>query len=507
MKNYWRDVDTENNNPITDPKRLDAQYALDGGFHQVMAVETGSGTVTGSDVRTQIEFNDYGNVGITFVVQQGPEENPGELIPGATVTVKKDGVPIGTGTTDENGQVTIGVPGDNDYTFDVEAPGYKDMTDEPLEAGTEDMNKPVYMESDLSHPVVLETQTATRIDLLGAARAQNMKNYYFSLAPKAGYMWKDGTRPDPSELTVKIGATADNISGGTAITVTWDAAKNQYMLDGTQIVGTADLAIVIAATALEDVVVPTDDANAYKVTVNSGTGGKFDYTPNASATNASTFTPSGSTTDLTNVVETLGSGESTSATYKFKPDGPVDSGADTTKPYRAYVIDKFLVNGAEVALTDAQKIHGLDYQLNDITADQSITVTYQKATVDPKDPDTPDDDVILKEPEPEPASNAVISVVVGDYGKADVSGDGITAGTVDGYGRADYVVNENGSITLVIKPDSAVSQPDGTTQDYMIDAVMIDGKKVSAADLSDIEGVTGTWTAPTGEYATGDATL
>lgn len=502
ISEYWRDVDAENNAPITNPKRLDAKYALEGGFHQATSVETGDTAVEPSDVRTQIEYNDFGNIGVTFQVQEGPQDSPKGPIKNATVIVKKDGVEVGRGTTDANGEVTIGVPGDKTYTYDVKAPGYTDLTDQNLPAGTDDMNVPVYMESDLSHIVVLETTTGTKVDLLGDARAQNAKDYYFNLSPKAGFMWKDNTKPAPGDLTIKIGTSADDTSAVQidADKITWDVLKNQYKIDADAISETTEKTIVIQVDA--EKIVPTDAANGYKVTVTSGTGGTLSHAANAT----STFNPDTNT----NVVETLGAEQSTSAKYTFTPNGPVDSGADKTKPYRAYVIDKFLVNGTAVTLTDVQKIYGLDYQLTGITADQFITVTYKKATVDPKDPENPGDDVILDEPEPEPASNAVISVVVGDYGTASVSGTGITAGDLVGYGHADYVVDENGNIKLDIKPAKGVTQPDSTQKDYMVDTVTIDGTAVSTTNLSNIPGnVTGTWTAPAmiSGYPNGDAAL
>ena len=356
------------------------------------------------------------------------------------------------------------------------------------------------------HKVELEKETTDtdtlEVKLTSPATAYNNVKYYFTVEPNAGWTWNETDYADMDALAAAMGvtiygvdATASNVTdafrntdGEKTFTVKWDATREMFYIDGT-IEGEAIGVDTIGGTAVEklragDVVItiPTDSVKKaqYKITATTGNGGTLNYTA-STETPASTFvTNPTSSADgkYTSVVETLGEGVMTSATYTFTPDG-------TNK------IDKVVINGVEQTITDQQKENGYSYQFTNISSDQNIHVTF----VD-KDNN--------------PLSDPYVTITVGTNGAVDVSAtkggtdvdlNGAETGNGDTVPGGDTGIYEADmdKMTLVIKPDNSAGTGTGATQ-YEVDTLLIGDAKIDPADNTTWpEGVTvtknsnGTW--------------
>lgn len=472
INTFWRPIDAANNAP-TDTHRLPAALATEGGFYQICV--SGTGSMLTSDARAQFVFDNSGAVGVTFSVNETADgATAGAPVPNATIKIKDGEKLIKTLTTDQYGDVTVGLPVGGSYTYTVTCLGYQPKTDIAVPANTDPIS--VLLSADESHKVRVDNTQIDKIDLLGANRAQNLMDYPFNLQPKAGYKWVSAGGPTPAQISFKL-TDGTNTTTIDSSNITWDAVASCYKLAGTVITGDAkqDLVVSVATEAITS----TTASDAPTITVKAiGDGGKFDVTPDADRT--STFDPA-VTADMTAVVETLGAGKGTSATYAFKEGGPVTGGQTPAEgTYEAYIIHKLLINGAEVQLTDTQKIHGVSQQLIGVNNNQTITAIYEKATVDLKGPGD-EDDVILPQPPIVPTANPLVSIILGEGGSAamTVTNPSVT-GTVTGPGRAEYEVKAtDGTLTAVITPDAALAQPGGGTKEYVIDTVAVDGVKVN----------------------------
>lgn len=330
---------------------------------------------------------------------------------------------------------------------------------------------------EMSHPVEIHPDQTSKVQLIGGD-AYNGADYLFTLDEQPGYTWPNGM-PAGSDLEIKLVTdTVDFDASTTTFTATWDGNQNKYVIAGNTINATEGKLVIKISDPTKVPVVETDPDEAYTVTVTSGEHGKFSYNADG---NGSTFNPSTGTTDLTGtVVETLTVGTgTTSAKYSFKGDGPIDTANETlkneSKPYQAWVIYSMSVNGTEVPLTDKEKIDGVvDYQIKGIDRNQVINVTYGEATVE--------GDVIIDDPKPDPASKANVTVILSDYGSAQVNSDGAW----DGANTKNYSMDP-GTFTAVFTGKQNVAQPAGSNPasvSYEVDSVTVNGTQVNVAGNS-----------------------
>lgn len=316
--------------------------------------------------------------------------------------------------------------------------------------------------------------------------AYNQQDYYFSIEPAAGYEWKESDMATVAAALVTAGAvrfenvdaaatTEDGMyaSGSSAAitSLSWDAARGQFKIAAAAVVGDSVGEDVDASVKTQAWYSPlrsgdikitvTDEMFQPKemvITATAGNGGKVTARePDPARTEGtSSYTADGTagvlpiTAGNDEIVETLNGGRTDSAVFNFKPDTTGDT------PTKQSVIDKVIVNGVELPLTDAQKkdSNGYDYQFINVTGDESITVTF--ATIDPTDPDEP----------PVPESDPVITLVVGEHGKVTHGSDeyaGLINTTVTATADADFVV--------VIEATPAA--------DYQIDKVYLDDELVT----------------------------
>ena len=462
---YWRPVDGSNIAGV--PNRLESAKAIHNGFYETYSsADNGSeGLAEPQDTRQQFVFQTFSSAkNLQFKV----EDTGHTGIPNATVQVFKKDDPstiINTGTTGPDGTVSIAIPADTDVDYKVTAPGYLDATGSVPEADQDDVIT-VTMTPALGHDVEIHGDQTNHIQLVGG-QAYNGQDYYFTLDAKPGYAWPDGNLPAAGDLTIKLVTdTTDWTASTTTYTASWDSAKNQYKIDGSTITA-PDGKLVIRVDDTKD---PEPDTTQYTVTVTSGAHGTFSYNADS---NGSTFAPSGTTTGLTGTLtETLTATGTTSAKYSFAGDGPIDDAnqdlKDNNQQYEAWVVYTLTVNGTDVPVSDYDKINGVkDYQITGIDRNQTINVTYGKAIVE--------GDVIIDGPDPDPTDKANVTVILSAYGEAAVN-----SGTAwPGADNKSYAVDAGSTFSAVFTGKSNVSQPDGSTQNYEIDSVMVDGTKVN----------------------------
>lgn len=316
--------------------------------------------------------------------------------------------------------------------------------------------------------------------------AYNQQDYYFSIEPAAGYEWKESDMATVAAALVTAGAvrfenvdatatTEDGMyaSGSSAAitSLSWDAARGQFKIAAAAVVGDSVGEDVDASVKTQAWYSPlrsgdikitvTDDmfqAKEMVITATAGNGGKVTARePDPARTEgSSSYTADGTagvlpiTAGNDEIVETLNGGRTDSAVFNFKPDDTNDG------PTKQTIIDKVIVNGVELPLTDAQKKdpNGYDYQFINVTGDESITVTF--ATIDPTDPDKP----------PVPESDPVITLVVGEHGKVT-------------HGSDDYAGLINTTVTAAAGADFVVVIEATPAADYQIDKVYLDDNLVT----------------------------
>lgn len=282
--------------------------------------------------------------------------------------------------------------------------------------------------------------------------AYNQQDYYFSIEPAAGYEWSDTMENIAIQLKAagvtqiyKISADGTDENGMYRVEpavdikdLSWDAARGQFKIAAAAVIGdsvgdidptptfdgysplrSGDIVIKVAEGMFQakDMTITATPGAGGTVTVKEPNPARDNVAGNTEyKDNGTPVTPSDNNagteyiTNSTNpVTETLKNGLTDSAEFTFKPSNAND------------IIDKVIVNGVELPLTDAQKKdpNGYTYQFINVTGDESITVTF--ATPNPADPDNPT-----------PKSDPVVSLVVGDHGAAtaDKAYDGPTSTTI-----------------------------------------------------------------------------
>jgi hypothetical protein len=515
---YWQDAPGALHDGKDTAHKLDNSKALDGGFYQVFLTDSEDGQDQRPyDIRMQIIFE---NLSTNKAIEFHVTDLEGTDLPGATVTLfdkdgnditYPDGSPV-VGITDDYGKVTIILPDPNgEYNYRVDAPGFERYPDSIADDDHPYVNGKPLAEEMENNPDLLDVievemtpnksanviiRPADKVTLLGSDKTVVGEAYSFNVEAKPGYELADplkiGDGISAKYYPIQEDGTLDE-TAGEDVTLTWDPVANHYK---TPVVN-KDQTWTLVITVEESENGVTDKATPYQVHVSADAAGGY-------------FTV-GDDTEHKND-DTRAANGTESETYHIFTNGPVDKAAEEAaakgEQYKAYVIKEVLVNGVALELTDPERIHGLDKKLVDITSDQDITVTYEIATVDPKDPDTPGDDVIVDDPDnpPVPVGDAVVTVVVGEHGK-------VTVDTADQAGPSskDYKVTVaeggTGSFTLKVTPDTAVAQPDGSTSatgDYVIDKVYVlstdtDGNEVQTVvyDKFTSGGNTANgWTAP-----------
>lgn len=534
MSAFWQNIDqAEYRNEA--PYKLDDSKALDGGFYQITQsrqnpTSLDDATIRGQDIMMVIEYPSS-NLAVKFHTKD-PSEQP---IAGATVTIQdvngnpikdKDGNEI-VGQTDAYGDVTLQVPtGDPEavkgYYFSVKKNGFKKYPEttsgnsgvQLQEIATANGGElpdviQVKLEPDDSAKVFLNPNA--RLNLLGSNRAPMNTDYLFNVDAKPGYtikpgglttgdfevkvwqlptkgtgdneevVWTDGT--DPSKpftppdgvtlnKTLQDVTTTGNGGAGYNITVAWDSASNNFKIAAGDVTMNGFYLIEIIVKD-EDTTVPP--STGYKVDVQAdAAGGHFDVDAQATSTFNPTLTDG---KNLNAVVETLTGGATESSTYHFyakEPDDPTNQAlkAANATEYEGYVIDELYINGVAVALTDAERIHGVQEKLINIADDQSIRATYTKAKINAKDTDNPADDVIIEETDP--VGGALVTMVLGQHGAADtITYDAINNGTQAEDTTVDYTVTGT-SFSAKITAASGVTNPGGGANiDYEIDKIYV----------------------------------
>lgn len=339
------------------------------------------------------------------------------------------------------------------------------------------------MDPTTYHEVALEKEAETEqlhVSITSPTKAYNSVNYYFTLQPEAGYEWNitdTQTMADLLGTNGKLSATIYNVTAGTpdpnyraepytAVDIHWDASKEQFCINGEDIKGdplvgdlrAGDLVLV----AKKDIVKKAQ----YTVTATAGIGGTVEYKDagtnsslDITGTDDSSVTPGAENTAYQKIIEELEEGETTSATFTFKPlDG--------------YTISKVVINGVEQTITEQQKTSKYTYQFANISSDQSIYVTFLN----------PDGDEV---------SNPYVSVKVGANGTMDVQGklsgaDAQPQDSLKGPAAKDYVIDTSvaDSLELKIQANGPYRDSGAGGKQYEIDTVLVDNVPLTAEEMA-----------------------
>lgn len=387
--------------------------------------------------------------------------------PDGTVTTDNDGVQYDTLTVDQYGVITM--------QENTRKDGTKFTTS--IEAVTGFINP--HMEAKSYHQVSLgdmKSWTKPKATFSSLNKAYNKQDYYFSITPPSGYDWAKDMTAIATDLSAvaklhgidKTATSAEaamyRVGAGSALTVTWDAARNQFKIAGAAIIGDAVGDVTFAGEVPDwynslrsgDIVLSLTESmfapKDMQITVNAGEGGKVTVAePDpARTTGTSEYTPNGGTsTDLPTgsqdaVTETLKGGRTDSAEYTFKP---------TTE---GHLIDKVVVNGIEIPLTEPQKKE-FTYQFTNVSDDESIVVTF-KDGAEPANP----------------LSKPVVTVILGANGKADVTDDSASAAPASLTGPVTQIYEGTAGKEFTVTPNP--------TAPYVVDKIFIDGEEKAFSD-------------------------
>ena len=368
------------------------------------------------------------------------------------------------------------------------------------------------MDPTTYHEVALEADTTDtppelRVSITSPTKAYNFVRYYFTLQPNAGYEWNiDKATQTMADLIPYLSAKLYEVAAGTpdpdyrsgtptTPTIQWDASKEQFYIEGTDIKGNpleGDLrAGDLVLTAKKDIV----KLAKYTVTATAGTGGTVEYAADIDSGSSLTITDTtgnpvtgngAAGTPYQQIIEALEAGKTTSASFTFKPES-------------GHTIDKVVINGVAQKITDQQKASSYTYKFANISSDQSIYVTFLDANGDPE-------------------SDPYVSVKVGANGSMKVLGklngaDGSPDETLNGPAAKDYVIKptDANSLELTITPDGPKNG--GTGKQYEIDTVLVDGVPLTATEMgskdtypvdgTDIAGYINPLTIPTDKLGLG----
>lgn len=433
FEEYWRDTDTANSASALQQGRIESSKAVvngidTGGFFQAAVNEDLSSENLASfyDIMTVIDYKfKIKNTALRFTVY---DRATGEPLPNAKVRLYSLGETLPqTDTTDDLGRVTfmVNTSAGNEvtYTYSVERDGYwpipETLAAEDREAVTVTpnvaKNVDVPMDLRIYHvPEVLgDTLTLTgKGDLAGERFAYNGHDFHFRVKAAPGYKIVEY----PTKATVTIGEEGKEGYYQGEITPNDDKL---FIIEGEHlnqpaILGDDNLQRVFGEgwdqfrQPNEDgyrsynikiefdrfVAVPID----LNVTALAGTNGKVSY--------------DGTGSDFADVTETI------TADHEYKIGGiaPDDESKNTVGKFTftgdtytaevdgeekelQYQVDKVFINGVQVHDYDNET--QFEYIVGDVKQDTDIAVTFWDGVTH--------------------SSDSVMTLVVGDYGKADVT--------------------------------------------------------------------------------------
>ena len=398
-------------------------------------------------------------------------------------------------------------PGFQKDCFELKADGSVEMKKLTLDSGDEwttttSVNTITpFMLPKTRHQVFLDdasnatpgTPMALDLTISSSTIAYNSVPYYFTLQPGAGWTW---TETDMNEVAKKLSAKlyaadpkgADDTAKfrtkpgtleapETGNIIKWDPAKEQFYIAST--IGGDAIGIDPDPLRAGDLLIlvsnPTElvEKTQYKITATVGKGGNMTFAqptdPSTLDTTNANESSSGSGTyvGLGILKETLAGGGTTSGTYTFTPRS-------------GYSIDKVVINGVAQFLSAEDKAtdKAYTYQFKDITGNQTIYVTFL-------------------DPNGNPASDASLTVTVGDHGTvtaADTPTGAITPtpAAINGPDSATYTLLSTapGPLTNL---DLTIAPATG----YEIDKVLVNGTPKDVGTLPQVTAGDGTTTGDT----------
>ena len=491
--------------------KLDAEAATRGGFYQIGTPNADNSGNVMHDIRMRFKLPDFVTLQRADFYVSERDGTPG--IDNAVVNLyetaydPKAETPVEvfkTATTADGGYAKFSLAGDKDYFYTVTEPGHWDYPDGTATTGSDGLDCDQFtltadgavMKGKIVMVGGVRKETAIRngcinpqmdpqayhaVDLLddsdsapkapeasitSPAVAYNGVTYYFTITPDPGKEWKLAAGETMATVAAALSAKLHTVNPGAssaddafqntvdsaALTVKWDANKEQFYIEGGSISGNSIGTGTVGGTAVDPlragdiiVTVPTTSLQdaSYKVTATAGTGGTVELAPDGGVTNGTTDQTVAVPATQT-ITEILDGGRTTSGKFTFKP-------TDTNK------IDKVVVNGVEIAVPEEQKKLSFTYQFTNISSDQSIYVSF----VD-KDGN--------------PLSDPYIKVTVGAKGEAAIAatqeGAAYDPATIKGLGTADYQATKEKGFTATLTP----------TTGFELDTVLVDGEAVTFDD-------------------------
>lgn len=527
---YWRQKDAAGADNFNTASKIDSAFADGDGFYQFAHTDTAGAAdpdevyVENYDIRIQFKLpKEVEKTSARFWVR----ENEDTGIENAEIIIYDgEGNPVLADPlkTDANGRVyAILDPGTYYYTitetshwdyptgqavnpgfqkdcFELKADGSVEMKTLTLDGSTETWTTQTsvntitpFMLPKTRHQVFLDdasnatpgTPMALDLTISSSTIAYNSVPYYFTLQPGAGWKWNSAkTMTDvAAALSAKLYAADPEGANDTAKfrtkpgtleapetgnIIKWDPAKEQFYIDSTiggDAIGTdpdplraGDLLILVSNPA--DLVEKTK----YEITATVGKGGTMTLVQATGSTLDNMTTPY---VGLATVKETLDGGGTTSGTYTFTPDS-------------GYSIDKVIINGAAQFLSAEAKAKDTAYthKFENITGNQTIYVTFL-------------------DPNGNPASDASLTVTVGDHGGvtvADTPTGAITPtpAAINGPDSATYTLLSTapGPLTNL---DLTIAPATG----YEIDKVLVNGTPKDVGTLPQVTAGDGTTTGDT----------
>lgn len=536
---YWRQKDAAGADNFNTASKIDSAFADGDGFYQFAHTDTAGAAdpdevyVENYDIRIQFKLpKEVEKTSARFWVR----ENEDTGIENAEIIIYDgEGNPVLADPlkTDANGRVyAILDPGTYYYTitetshwdyptgqavnpgfqkdcFELKADGSVEMKKLTLDSGDEwttttSVNTITpFMLPKTRHQVFLDdasnatpgTPMALDLTISSSTIAYNSVPYYFTLQPGAGWTW---TETDMNEVAKKLSAKlyaadpegADDTAKfrtkpgtleapETGNIIKWDPAKEQFYIAST--IGGDAIGIDPDPLRAGDLLIlvsdPTDlvEETQYEITATVGKGGNMTFAqptdPSTLDTTNANESSSGSGTyvGLGILKETLAGGGTTSGTYTFTPRS-------------GYSIDKVVINGVAQFLSAEDKAtdKAYTYQFKDITGNQTIYVTFL-------------------DPNGNPASDASLTVTVGDHGGVTVEDD--PAGTIMPAPTATPITGpDSATYTLLNPTENPLDRLDLTiapATGYEIDKVLVNGTPKDVGTLPQVTAGDGTTTGDT----------
>lgn len=427
LSELWRYTDEENQAPLGEG-RLEEEKAIDRGFYQAFGVTALSSGAADfgcmSDIKTVFEFDlEKQLAGLVFEVV----DEAGNTIPNVEITLNdKDGNEVDPALkTDSTGIAKTSVDvtdGDVTYTYTINCDGYWETplgADTPIGTVTVNSTTPpetefVYLtlEEKIYHETQLKYDTdptgdvpETEAVLSGDEYAYNNRDYHFNIEPKPGYKFTEAGNP------IKA------IVNGETIEVAFSKADNMYVIPAESITGekTGEAnengfpSDAIQILIPQDSIVPTDAT--YTVTALAGANGSVTY-PDADGDRVVTKDGTGSVV-VSNIAE-----NTSTENFTFEAED-------------GFYIERVIINGVQIGDYTEKRDTKLEYKFENITEDCSIAVTFWDSET--------------------PSKDSVVTLVVGDRGKATVTAP--EAATVTNERRT-FIYNAAGTLAFETEADS-----------------------------------------------------